>query len=234
MLDFTPLASGSSGNVYRVSDGEATLLIECGLPIKALRRAMDFGLSELDGCLVSHEHGDHAKAVPDLLKAGVDVWASAGTLDALGVLSHHRANVLTVGERAWVGSWLVTPFAAEHDAAEPLGFVVDSYASGHRGDRLFFSGDTNFIRPQIADMSVVAVECNNTWEAVRGSEAPGSLKARIVETHMSLETVKGFLAANDLRRVREIWLLHLSDDHSDAEQFRREVMELCGKEVRVA
>lgn len=51
---------------------------------------------------------------------------------------------------------------------------------------------------------------------------------------MSLETVKGFLAANDLSRVREIWLLHLSDDHSDAERFRREVMELTGKEVHVA
>ena len=83
-------------------------------------------------------------------------------------------------------------------------------------------------------MTHILVECNNTWEGIREGHAPDSLKTRVVQNHMSLETVKGFLAANDLSRTREIYLLHLSDDHSDAERFRREVQELTGKEVHLA
>lgn len=51
---------------------------------------------------------------------------------------------------------------------------------------------------------------------------------------MSLETAKEFLRANDLSRVQEIWLLHLSDDNSDAERFKREIQGLTDKPVYVA
>jgi phosphoribosyl 1,2-cyclic phosphodiesterase len=229
-MEIRVLGSGSSGNCYWVSDGVSPLLLECGLPVKKIREGIDFGLSDLVGCLISHEHMDHAKAAKDLLKAGVDVYASRGTLDALGVLDHHRAHILCAGETFLVDPWLVMPFPAEHDAAEPMGFVVDNAATG---ERLFYSGDTGYIHPRVAGMTHVMVECNNTWEAIRGSEAPRSLKERVVATHMSLETVKGFLAANDLSRVKVIYLLHLSDEHSDADLFRREVMELTGKEVLI-
>ncbi len=230
-MEIRVFGSGSSGNCYWVSDGVAPLLIECGLPIREIRRAVDFGLSDLAGCLISHEHGDHSKAVKDLLKAGVDVYASAGTLDALGVLDHHRTTVLAENEPEFIGQWAVTAFPAEHDAAEPNCFLIDD---PYRRERLLYSGDTCYIHPRFAGLTHVMVECNNTWDAIRAGEAPDSVKSRVVRTHMSLETVKGFLRANDLSRVQEIILLHLSDQHSDAEAFRREVQELTGKPVRLA
>jgi phosphoribosyl 1,2-cyclic phosphodiesterase len=232
-MEIRILGSGSSGNCYWVSDGVSPLLIECGLPVRKIREALDFKLSDLAGCLVSHEHGDHSKAARDLMKAGVDIYASAGTLDVLGLEGHRTLSLWKAnGEyvEVNVGSWLVTPFAAVHDAAEPLGFILDSDATG---ERLFYSGDTGYISPRIAGMTDILVEANNTWEAVRAGEAPRSLKERVVANHMSLETVKGFLAANDLSRVKVIYLLHLSDEHSDADLFRREVMEQTGKEVRI-
>jgi phosphoribosyl 1,2-cyclic phosphodiesterase len=61
-----------------------------------------------------------------------------------------------------------------------------------------------------------------------------ALKSRLLKSHFSLENVKQFLRANDLSRVREIWLLHLSDGNSDAERFKREVMELTGKPTYIA
>jgi len=60
---------------------------------------------------------------------------------------------------------------------------------------------------------------------------PPALKKRILKSHFSLENVKEFLKANDLSRVQEIWLLHLSDGNSDAERFKREIQELTGKMV---
>lgn len=229
-MDIDVLGSGSSGNCYRISDGQTPLLIECGLPFREIRGALDFKLSEIVGCLVSHEHMDHAKAARDLMKAGVDVYASAGTVLALGWQGHRVCPVRGHGSFP-LGTWRVTPFPAEHDAAEPLGFLLDSTATG---ERLLYSGDTCFIRPRFAGLTHIMCEANNSWEAVRGGSAPESVKHRVLKTHMSLATVKDFLRANDLTHVQEIILLHLSDQHSDAEAFRREVQELTGKPTRIA
>ena len=54
---------------------------------------------------------------------------------------------------------------------------------------------------------------------------------RVIDTHFALEDVKEFLKANDLSKVKEIYLIHLSDGNSDAEQFKREIQELTGKTV---
>ena len=61
-----------------------------------------------------------------------------------------------------------------------------------------------------------------------------AIKRRILKSHFSLKNVKDFLQANDLSKVREIWLLHMSNENSDAERFKREVQELTGKMVFVA
>ena len=50
------LASGSTGNAYHISDGKTNLLIECGIVIKKIKEALMFRLSEIDFCLISHEH----------------------------------------------------------------------------------------------------------------------------------------------------------------------------------
>ena len=70
-----PIASGSSGNCYYVSDGITELLLDCGIPIKRICEALwDMGtrLSNIEGCFVTHSHGDHVKAAQKLANAGVD------------------------------------------------------------------------------------------------------------------------------------------------------------------
>lgn len=229
-MDIHVLGSGSSGNCYRVSDGRTPILLECGLRFAEIRQGLDFRLAELGGCLITHEHGDHARSVRQMIKAGVDCYASAGTWAALDVESH-RSHDVDPGKNSRMGTWLVTPFPAHHDAAEPLGFCLDSVATR---ERLVYSGDTGYIGPRFAGMTHIMVECNNAWDAVRGSQAPAAVKRRVVGTHMSIESVRAFLAANDLSAVREIWLVHLSDQHSDAEDFRRQVQEQTGKATFIA
>lgn len=52
------IASSSKGNAYLITDGRSTILIECGLPIKELKRRTNFKVpSNIDACLISHEHG---------------------------------------------------------------------------------------------------------------------------------------------------------------------------------
>ena len=82
------------------------------------------------------------------------------------------------------------------------------------------------------------VECNYSMdilnENIKAGRVPAAQKKRILQSHFNLENVKDFLLANDLSQVKEIWLLHLSDRNSDAELFKREIMELTGKPVYIA
>ena len=38
--------------------------------------------------MLSHSHADHSKAVKDVMKTGIDVYTSQGTIDALGLSGH--------------------------------------------------------------------------------------------------------------------------------------------------
>jgi len=85
-------------------------------------------------CLVGHEHADHSKAAPDLMRAGINCYMSAGTAEALG-LNGHRVRVVKALEQFTLGAWTVLPFEAIHDAREPLGFLVAGKARDPLPDR---------------------------------------------------------------------------------------------------
>ncbi|MGB9662418.1 MAG: MBL fold metallo-hydrolase [Moorellaceae bacterium] len=232
MIEIKPLASGSRGNCYYVTDGVTPLLLECGIPYKDIQRGLDFRVSEVAGCLVSHEHQDHAKAVKDLLRAGIDCYMSQGTKEALGV-SGHRIRIIRAREQFTLGSWTILPFDTIHDAAEPLGFLLANQA----GERLLFATDTAYIKYRFRGLTHIMIEANYDAE-LKDNVAKGIVNAevekRIYKSHFSLANVKDFFKANDLRYVQEIWLLHLSDGNSNAERFKREIQELTGKMVFIA
>jgi phosphoribosyl 1,2-cyclic phosphodiesterase len=232
-MEIKILASGSSGNCYYVNDGKTPLLLECGLPFQEIRLGLGFRVSEIAACLVSHEHQDHAKAVKDMLKAGIDCYMSEGTRVALGV-SGHRIQIARAKEQFVVGTWTVLPFDTVHDAAEPLGFLLASSTGG----KLLYATDTAYLRYRFRGLTHIMVEANYSMDILRANVETGTvpveLKNRLIKSHFSLENVKDFFRANDLSRVQEIWLLHLSDNNSDAERFKREIMELTGKLVHIA
>ena len=204
--------------------------MECGIPYKEIQKALNFRVSEIAGCLVSHEHQDHAKAIKDIMKAGIDCYMSAGTVEVLGI-SGHRVNIVRAKKQFRLGSWTILPFETQHDAQEPLGFFFANQA----GEKLLYATDTYYIRYRFQGLTHIMIECNYSLDILRTNVANGSvepaLKNRILKSHFSLENVKKFLQANDLGKVQEIWLLHLSDGNSDAERFKREIQELTGKMV---
>lgn len=233
MITFTPLASSSLGNCYRITDGTTQILLECGIPFKEIQRKLDFQLSGVSGVLVTHEHKDHSKAVMDMTKAGIDCYMSQGTVNALGI-SGHRIKVIRAHELVQIGTWWVLPFETQHDAAEPLGFLLTNQA----GDTLVFATDTYYVKYKFAGLTHIAVECNYALDIlnanIEAEAVPEAMKNRLLQSHFSLENVKEFLKANDLSRVKEIHLLHLSAANSDAARFKREIQQLTGMPVYVA
>lgn len=235
MIQIKVIASSSSGNCYLVQDGSTQLLLECGIAWDKIQQRLNFKTSGLSGCLVTHEHQDHAKSIAKVLGAGIDVYTSRGTAEVTGVLEHHRLHVVKHGDVVKAGSWLMAPFSTEHDAAEPLGFLLRSTATG---ERLLFATDTYFIQHRFPPLDYIMIECNYSEEIVEANvesgKLPLSMVPRLMHSHMSLDTLKDFLRAQDLRSVKKIWLLHLSDGNSNENQFRQAVTALTGVPVEVA
>ena len=225
-MRFVSHHSSSAGNLYTVESGGEVLMLECGVPIKRIREALKFRLQDVCGCLVSHSHGDHSKAVLDVQKAGVDCFMSADTAQAVGA-NGHRTMIIEPLRQFKVSKFTVLPFETEHDCAGSLGFLISDGTS-----KLMFATDTFYVRYKFKDISIFAVECNYAKETISPDLDP-AVKRRLMRSHFSLENVITFLLANDLTRCREIHLLHLSDGNSDAELFRRRVQQASGKPVYV-
>lgn len=230
-MQITPLASSSKANCIHISDPAGNLLLDCGLPWKETRQKLNFQTSNLAGILLSHCHNDHSRGVKEAAAAGINIYGLQETFDALG-LSGHRLHAVEPLKQFNVGSWTVLPFEIIHDVAG-LGFLL-----ANKTERVLYMTDTAYCKYRFDNLTRILIECNHSRDIIDANiEAgiiPAEMRHRLIRTHMGLDVVKGFLKANDLSQVREIHLLHLSDNNSDAARFKREVQELTGKPVIVA
>ena len=223
-MTFESLASSSHGNAYIVSDGETRILLECGISVKQLLKSSGFALSDIRACLVSHEHKDHAKSVPDLIGRGVAVYMSEGTAVALGV---DCVELVQAMEQFTVGTFDIVPFATFHDAAEPLGYLIKSRVDG---DILAFATDTVNLRYRFPGVTILAIEANYDKAILARSEKlPEKVRHRISNAHMEIDVLCGYLSSIDLEKCREIYLLHLSDAMSNERFFLEKVRKNCPK-----
>lgn len=234
------LGSSSKGNCYRLLSGGRSLLLECGLPWREIQRKINFQTSALDGCLVTHAHKDHCRAAGDLMRAGIDLYATPETLEAMAVERKffHRFHPVTRRLRFEVADhWRVLPFETYHDSPGSLGFQVDEIIGEGHGDRLVFLTDTAFSYFTFLNVDIYMIEANFGEKILADNLAAGRIdKARakrVRESHMSIERVIDMLRANDLSRCRHIHLLHGSDGNSDSALFKRMVQEVTGIPVTV-
>ncbi len=187
MIKFEPYASGSSGNLYAIDDGQTRLMIECGIPIKQIQIKLKFKVASIKGCIISHNHNDHSKAAKELARLGVDIYTSEGTIGACG-LTGHRVHGIKALEEMTVGTFKVLPFDVEHDAPEPLGFL---FTSTETGEKLLYFTDTYYIKYRFQGLSIIAAECNYDKDSLQRSVDAGyiplELVPRLMKSHMSLE-----------------------------------------------
>jgi len=153
--------------------------------------------------------------------------------ERMGVEGHHRAHIILSGHQEVVPGWTVLPFELHHDAPAS-GFLV----ADPDGDKLLFVPDTAFLKNRFIGVNIIAMECNYCGDILSGNIQHGHIPTvvgrRVRRNHMSLDTVIGFLQANDLSRCREIHLLHLSDGNSDEAAMRRRVQEVTGIATYIA
>ena len=220
-MQFTQLHSSSSGNLYRASNDQGAILIEAGVPLKKIKHALDFCLSSIEGVLVTHSHLDHSCGVKDVMRAGIDCYMTQETADALG-LDGHRLHIVEPMQQFKVGSWTAIPFQAHHDCPGAVGYLVSDGV-----EKLLFATDTFYVHYRFHGLNIVAVECNYSPETISPDCSPAR-KKRLYSSHMSLENCIRLLKANDLSKVKEIHLIHMSRDNSDPAAFQKAVHQATG------
>jgi phosphoribosyl 1,2-cyclic phosphodiesterase len=226
------IGSSSHGNAYILEGEKETLLLECGVHFQDIKKALNFNLHNVVGCLVSHSHKDHCKGVKGATGAGIDVYCSKPTLEEMGVYSYHIFPVETY-KQFKVGSFGVFPFPLVHDVFI-LGFIIDHPESG----RILFFTDTEYLPFKFTEVNQILAECNydmNIVDANIENGAPIQVRNRVIQSHMGIDTLVTMLKDNDLTKVNNIILLHLSDGNSNERDFVRRVQEAApGKTVMAA
>ena len=227
MIEFTSYASGSTGNLYKVTSDTCSLMIEAGVSMLNIFRVYDYKVSSIAGALISHSHSDHCRAINGVMKLGIDCYMTRETASDLKFEQEHRLKIITPMKKFSVDRFQVVAFPTIHDCPGSVGFLISD-----GDDKLLYATDTFYISNKFKGLTIIAIECNwseETWSP----DIDLGLKRRIESTHLSLEVVKDFLTANDLRKVREIHLLHMSNSNSNAEYFKTEIQKLTGKPVLV-
>lgn len=231
-MELQVIGTGSSGNCYVLRAGGAhgqALLLDAGLPVMKIVKAVK-GWRSVIGCLITHEHLDHAKSAEEIAKYGIRTYATQGTIGKIP-----RIGRLTQLNRAeslrsfTLGDFTVMAFDTEHDAAEPVGWLIRYEPTG---ETALYATDTYYLRHTFPGVNYWIVECNYTegilQEQLEAGELAEELRGRLIKSHMSLRRLCDALEANDLTETRAIVLVHLSDERSDEKTMVETVKAVAG------
>lgn len=228
-------ASGSDRNGYLLYNENEALVIEAGVSVRNVIRQLKGNVGKISGCLISHEHEDHSKYIRQYMEHAIDVYCSKGTADALNLKETGR---LKTGEN-WVpfrsGGFTVRPFLVHHDAREPFGYLIHHPETGY----ILFATDTYYLdRSFSSGLNQIMLECNYHMdllnENTRSGRIHSTVRNRTMRSHMEYGQCLATIRSNNLQKVSNIVLLHLSVTNADPERFRQGIIQATGKRVFIA
>lgn len=219
----TPIGSSSAGNAIVFDD----LLLDCGISINDIRKYID--LTELSGCLLTHEHQDHASAAQDILDAGIQIFASRGTLKSLGLQDHPLTTSIKHQNSFQLNNWSVKSFSTVHQAEDPRGFLFQ-----RKSTKGLYLVDTCYSKYVIKNLTHLLIETNYSKDTLISSNVNEVKRNRVIKGHFALEDAIEFIKSIPKNKLKVIWLLHLSDSNSDEKLFKKKVQEVASVPVKVA
>ncbi|MFD2256074.1 MBL fold metallo-hydrolase [Luteolibacter algae] len=195
-MRFAVLGSGSAGNSTILECGKTRILIDAGLSAKQLclrLEALRIDPASLTAILLTHEHGDHVRGLKNFIKKHpVPVFATAETAYVVREQKVGEVDWQTfeAGQAFPVSHLNIQSFAIQHDAVDPVGFVVAN--SDFRFGLLSDVGQvTSSITHHLKGLSALFVEANYDDELLElDTKRPWSIKQRISSRHGHLSNVQ--------------------------------------------
>lgn len=228
-MDLIVIGSSSKGNSYalRAESGEI-LLLEAGVPLREVKKAIGYQTSKVRAVIVSHVHGDHAKYIPEYVKAGLRV------LSNVDVSNHYKDQVciMEAGQTYHLGCnspFRVTPFDVKHDVPN-FGYLIFHPDVG----TIFFATDCYNLDFVIKGVNIFLAECNYSDElldkAVQEGKTPRSQADRVRLSHMSMGHCMVWLDECEAwRTAHQIILIHGSSRHLNPKVAEKGIQRLTGK-----
>jgi len=215
------LASGSKGNSIYLETGESRILIDAGLSAsELLRRLGSVGVDgpELDAILISHEHTDHIRGAGTFArKLKKPILVSHRTHKAASSF-FGKADVIEFesGNRFIFKDISIDPFPITHDAADPVGFVIES-GEGRFGIATDLGIATKLVKEKLKRCRVVVLESNHDEEMLLNGPYPWYLKQRIKSRHGHLSNRESAELLDEIIHpgLNAVFLAHLSEVNND-------------------
>ena len=194
------LSSSSAGNCYILESDTEALIIEAGVPFKEVKIALGFNVRKIVGVVVSHEHKDHSGYINQYV----------------GVCPIYKPYELITPDNRF-GNFFIKAFQLVHDV-ECYGFYIQHPNIG----TLIYASDTEYIKYRFKNLNHILVEANYSDDLI-DNEAVN--REHVLRGHMSLQTALDFISTNDNPALRNVVLLHLSDNNADSAQFLQKTKE---------
>ncbi len=211
--------SGSLGNSYAlIADNGEILAIEAGCKFLDFKKMIEWKISNVVGCIVSHEHGDHARYIKDFMQSGIPVYTAFETQTALETITGERTIAIPPRTARQIGSFSVTPFNVPHDTEiECYGYLIKHEEMG----QLLFMTDLEYCKYNFSKLNIehIMVEANYDMQFVNRDEPNYEHRLR---GHMSLDTALKFISTNDNPMLLNVVLIHLSDKSGNPALFTEE------------
>lgn len=230
-MELVVIGSSSKGNGYVLNGTTEALCIEAGTKLFETKKALGFDLRKVRGCIVTHQHNDHARYAKEYADSGICVLALADVLEAKGIT--RNAVAIQLGNAYKLGGFTVMPFALQHDVP-CVGYIINHAECG----KVVFITDTFACQYRFKGVSSYLLEANYSDEILERNIANGSvspsMRNRLLTSHYEIGNSIRYLQTTDLSAVQKVVLIHLSDGNSNEAQFVQQVREAIGKPVYAA
>lgn len=219
------IASGSSGNCIFAGSDNTGILIDTGISGKRIEQGLNsigHKTADISGIFVTHEHVDHIAGLGVIARRyGIPIYATEGTYR--GVLNTKSVGKIPEGlfrpicpdSTVQVGDVTVHPFSISHDAADPVGYRVET-----GGKKAAVATDMGFynsyITEQLTGLDAILLESNHDIRMLEVGSYPYYLKQRILSNrgHLSNETAGQLLCEVLHDDLKHIVLGHLSRENN--------------------
>lgn len=225
---FFSLGSGSSGNCYYLGSNDSGILIDAGVGIRNVQKALrEYGVSfdKIKAVLVTHDHADHIKTVGCFGdKYNIPIYATEtvhlGIQRNRGVQANlYQSKRVIVKETPFViGDFSIMAFDVPHDSIENVGYRIEFE------DQTFvlitdIGRITDTIREHASRANHLVIEANYDEYLLQAGRYPYYLKERISNGtgHLSNRLSAEFIGSIYNENLKNIWLCHLSQDNNKPE-----------------